>query len=76
MKCHLCQGKMKKGKTNYTIDRKGYHFTMFNISAWICEQCGETIFEEKEVESIQNLIKTLDTQTAKIASLKLHPIKA
>ncbi|MBU0501842.1 MAG: YgiT-type zinc finger protein [Candidatus Margulisbacteria bacterium] len=67
---------MKRGKTSYTIDRQGYHFTMYNVAAWLCEQCGETVFEEKEVGSIQNLIKTLDSRTAKISKFKLHSIKA
>lgn len=75
MKCHYCKGNMKKGKTTYTIHRKGYHFVMYNVAAWLCEQCGEPLFEEKEVDSIQNLIKTLDTQTNKLAKLKLHQIK-
>ncbi len=74
MRCHYCKGKMKRGKTTYSINRKGYHFLMHDVSAWVCEQCGEQLFEEKEVESIQNLIKILDAQTKKISKLKLHPI--
>lgn len=76
MKCAYCQGKMKKGKTVYTINRKGYHFFLHDVAAWICEQCGEQFFEEKEVESIQHLIKILDTQTEKIAKIKLQPAYA
>jgi YgiT-type zinc finger domain-containing protein len=75
MKCNYCQGKVKKGKTTYTIHRQGYHFIMYNVAAWICEQCGEPLFEEKEVESIQNLIKTLDSKTREISKIKLQPIK-
>jgi hypothetical protein len=28
--------------------------------SWVCEQCGEVYFEEKEVDAIQDLIKSLE----------------
>ncbi len=67
MKCVYCQGKMQKGTAPYHIDRKGYHFMMDALPAWVCSQCGELYFEESEVESIQNVIRTLDSQTSKLA---------
>ena len=30
-----------------------------SVFAWVCEQCGEVYFEEKEVDAIQDLIKSL-----------------
>ncbi len=67
MKCIYCQGKMQRGVAPYHIDRKGYHFMMDTLPAWVCSQCGEVYFEESEVESIQNVIRVLDNQTAKLA---------
>ncbi len=37
------------------------------IPAWICSQCGEVYFQEAEVDSIQEALKTLDEKTAKLA---------
>ena len=31
-----------------------------SVFAWVCEQCGEVYFEEKEVDAIQDLIKSLE----------------
>ena len=60
MKCIHCQGEMKKGTTLFHIDRKGYHLMLDSVPAWVCPQCGEVYFEEKEVDAIHDLIKSLE----------------
>ena len=67
VRCIHCQGKLKRGTAPYHIDRHGYHLVMDAVPAWVCAQCGEAYFEEDEVESIQKVIRSLDTQTAKLA---------
>ncbi len=57
MECFSCRGQLKRGKTNYTINRQGYHLIMDAVPAWICQQCGEVLFEEKSVNAIQGLIQ-------------------
>lgn len=57
---------MKKSKTPYTISRKGYHFVLDNMPAWVCTQCGEAHFEEKEVTEIQKMLNKIDTHIQKI----------
>jgi len=36
---------------------------MDNVPAWVCEQCGEAMFDEKEVETIQDLVKLLEDKS-------------
>lgn len=60
MNCLLCKGEMEKTTVAYTVDRKGYHLFIEKIPAYVCSQCGEKYFGEKEVEAIQNMIKTLE----------------
>jgi len=67
MKCIHCKGKMERKTAPFHIDRKGYHLELSAIPAWICAQCGEVYFEEAEVESIQEVLKTLDERTEKLA---------
>jgi YgiT-type zinc finger domain-containing protein len=67
MKCIHCQGTMKKGSAPFHIDRRGYHLLLDSIPAWVCQQCGETYFEEREVDSIQELIKTVEEKTHDLA---------
>ena len=63
MKCMYCQGKMKRGSAAFHIDRKTYHLTFDKIPAWVCNQCGETYFEEEEVSKIQDIIQTIECKT-------------
>lgn len=60
MKCLLCKGEMEKSSVSYTVDRKGYHLFIEKIPGFVCSQCGERHFEEKEVAAIQNMIKALE----------------
>ena len=63
MRCIHCRGQMKKGDAPFFIDRKGCHLTLDYVSAWVCEQCGEAYFEEKEVDYIQDLIRSIEDKT-------------
>jgi YgiT-type zinc finger domain-containing protein len=51
---------MEKTTVAYTVVRKGYHLFIEKIPAYVCSQCGERYFEEKEVEAIQNMIQALE----------------
>ena len=74
MKCMHCQGAMHRSAAPFSIDRKGYHVTFEAVPAWICRQCGEPYFEEREVDAIQGAIRDLDGRTrtfvANVASLR------
>ena len=66
MRCLLCHGEMEKSTVSYTIDRKGYHLFVKEIPAYVCSQCGEKYFDEKEVEAIQNMINALEEKMQNI----------
>ncbi|MBI5142588.1 MAG: YgiT-type zinc finger protein [Nitrospirae bacterium] len=67
MKCMYCRGEMKKDATPFHIDRNGCHLTLDNIPAWVCSQCGEPYFEEREVDAIQELIESIEQKTRSFA---------
>jgi len=33
------------------------------VPAWVCKQCGESYFEENEVDAIQSLVDSLEQKT-------------
>ena len=68
MNCIHCSGAMQRSKAPFNIDRNGYHLTIQEVPAWICGQCGESYFEEREVEAIQETILTLDERTRQLAA--------
>ena len=63
MNCVHCQGKMKRGTTPFHVDRKGCHLMLDDVPAWICQQCGEVYFDEKEVDALQEIIASLEKKT-------------
>jgi YgiT-type zinc finger domain-containing protein len=67
MKCLHCQGEMKKGTTAFHVDRMGCHVTLDDVPAWVCSQCGEPYFEEKEVDAIQDLIRSVEQKAKALA---------
>lgn len=73
MNCIHCSGTMRRSKAPFNIDRNGYHLTIQAVPAWICGQCGEPYFEEREVEAIQETILTLDKQTRLLAADVAQP---
>lgn len=70
MECLYCKSKMRRGTAPFSIDRNGYHVTWDAIPAWVCDQCGETLFEAREVDLIQETLTELDSKTATFATAK------
>lgn len=66
MKCIHCEAIMKRGTAPLHIDRKSCHVTFDNVPAWVCQQCGEVYFEEQEVDTIQDLIRTVEKKAHKL----------
>jgi YgiT-type zinc finger domain-containing protein len=60
MECLYCKAQIKRGTAPFNIDRNGYHISWDAIPAWVCEQCGESLFETQEVDTIQDALAILD----------------
>ena len=68
MRCIHCKGRMRRGTVPFHIDREGCHLMLERVSAWVCEQCGEAYFEEKEVNDIQDLIHSVEQKARGLVS--------
>ncbi|NCJ06101.1 YgiT-type zinc finger protein [Synechococcales cyanobacterium C] len=64
MECLCCKAQMRRGTAPFSIDRNGYRVFWDNIPAWVCDQCGEALFEAREVDLIQEALVGLDRETA------------
>ncbi|MEI6154771.1 MAG: type II toxin-antitoxin system MqsA family antitoxin [Deltaproteobacteria bacterium] len=67
MRCLLCKGEMEKSTVSYVVNRKGYHIYVESIPAFVCSQCGERYFDEKEVDAIQDMIITFEEKLSNVA---------
>jgi len=56
---------MVRGKADYALSKRGYHFIIDEVSAWIVSSAARFIFEGEEVVAIQDLVKTLDSKLIK-----------
>lgn len=59
---------MVKGNSPFSVDRNGYHISWESVSAWVCTQCGEALFEENEVNHIQKALQQIDRETKALTS--------
>jgi YgiT-type zinc finger domain-containing protein len=64
-----CSGRMKKSTAPFHVDRKGYHLSLDAVPAWVCTQCGEPLFEEQQVKTIQRLLTKIDKQAGELATV-------
>lgn len=58
---------MAHGHAPFHIDCKDVHISFDNVPAWVCTQCGEAYFEETTVDAVQDIIRTIDEKTGKLA---------
>ena len=55
-------------EAHYTASRKGYHLIL-DLPAWVCEQCGEPLFDETMVDTIQDILSSVESRLAKLPAL-------
>jgi YgiT-type zinc finger domain-containing protein len=68
MNCLHCGGALKQDLVSYTVNRHNYHLILDDVPAWVCEQCGEPLFDEKTVASIQNMLQEIDRRVNELPS--------
>ena len=73
MECYYCKGELKEGVVPYFVKRKGYQIVIDRVPAYICSQCGEYLFRDKEVDLIQEIISSLEQKVAMMIPEKVMP---
>ena len=72
MECLYCRGVLVRKRISYATTRKGYHLIIDEVPAWVCEQCGEPLFDEETVDTIQEVLRGVDARLRK-SNLALIP---
>ncbi len=60
MECFYCKGTLVRKPVSYTVTRKGYHLIVDAVPAWVCDQCGEVLFDEEAIRAIQDMLEEVD----------------
>jgi YgiT-type zinc finger domain-containing protein len=66
MECPYCKGTPTRRVVNHAMSRKGYHLPV-DVPAWVCEPCGEPLFDEATVDTIQEALREVDARLARLA---------
>lgn len=66
-RCALCGGKKEVGKTTYTADIGSGLIVVRNVTAQICEQCGEEWIDNVTAQKLENIVRE--------ARLKRHQLE-
>ena len=69
--CSLCNGKIKKGKTDFTVKANHHVISITNIPAYVCDSCGEAYFTPETSEFIDGLLERFSQNR-----MPLYPISA
>jgi YgiT-type zinc finger domain-containing protein len=69
VECLYCRGTLIRKRVSCTATRKGYHLIIDDVPAWVCEQCGEPLFEKETVEAIQQVLQGVDARLEEVAPL-------
>ena len=67
MECLYCKGKLVQKRVSYTATRMGYHLIIDDVPAWVCEQCGEPLFEDTTVDAIQDMLREIEHGVKQLA---------
>jgi YgiT-type zinc finger domain-containing protein len=70
-KCSFCKGKLVIGKTEFTVKLEKEVLTIKDVSAYICEECGEAYYTPDISEKIDGIMKKFHSST-----LLVHPVAA
>ncbi len=68
-KCFYCKGSLERGKTSFTVTRKGYHLIIDDVPAWVCRQCGEALLDEEVVDLIQEMVREMDARMERLEAV-------
>jgi YgiT-type zinc finger domain-containing protein len=67
MECLYCEGVPVRNKVSYTAAQRGYHLIIGDMPAWVCERCGESLFDEETVDAIQEMLHEVGLRMEKLA---------
>ena len=70
-RCTFCKGMLVKGETEFVVKVGEKVLAVKDVSAYICEECGEAYYTPEVSEKIDGLMKKFYEST-----LLMHPMAA
>ncbi len=70
-RCSLCKGKLRKGKTEFTVKVGKEVISIKDVPAYVCQKCGESYFTPEISRKIDKVMREFHK-----GKLLAHPIAA
>ncbi|MGP8323445.1 MAG: type II toxin-antitoxin system MqsA family antitoxin [Methanosarcinaceae archaeon] len=70
-RCTFCKGKLVKGETEFVVKVGEKVLAVKDVSAYVCEECGEAYYIPEVSEKIDGHMKIFNEST-----LLVHPMAA
>lgn len=61
MRCLCCQGIVERSTAPVKVERGRCRLEWDSVPAWVCTRCGQTYFEQHEVERITKAARAVGT---------------
>ena len=71
MKCAICRGSVKVGKTTVTVDTGDGVVVVRAVPARICTQCGEDWLTDKSAERVEAIVRRARKEKSQIEVVAL-----
>jgi YgiT-type zinc finger domain-containing protein len=71
MECIYCKGTLMRKRVPYTVVRRGYQLIISDVPAWVCSQCGESMFDEETVEAVQSILSEVDSRVETLVAVSV-----
>jgi YgiT-type zinc finger domain-containing protein len=55
----MCKGKIRDGFSVFTADMSGNVVVIKNVPSGICEQCGETSFNDEVAQQLEKIVLSI-----------------
>jgi YgiT-type zinc finger domain-containing protein len=66
MNCIVCKGELTKKDINHIADIDGHIIIIKNVPAEVCEQCGESFFENQVALTLEKIVDEIISNKAEI----------
>ena len=59
MTCFMCKGSVRDGFSTFTTDMGGCVVVIKNVPSFICDQCGETSYNDEVAKQLEQIVKNI-----------------
>ena len=67
MTCFMCKGKIENKLTNFIADLGNTIIIVKDVPSQVCVQCGEVSYSDDVARKLEQIVKSLQSQSMEIA---------